>query len=108
MTRMKRWRGLVALARDAVVHGSAAIERVQRETAERPFGILEQIPPLATPARVVHVVHDASVTVVHGSIRLVSRAVGASIDLVLTSLEQRSESAPADDGPEPPIALDEE
>ena len=41
-TDWKRWRGLKTLVHDAVEHGSRGIERVQKETAATPFGILEQ------------------------------------------------------------------
>lgn len=78
---MKRslWRGVVALVGDAVEHGSRAIERVQLETAERPFTILEHIPPVAPVARVVHFAHDATVKTVHGAIRGINAAVVAVV-----------------------------
>ncbi len=41
MTDLKRWRGLLALVRDAVEHSSRAVERIQLDVAERPFAILE-------------------------------------------------------------------
>ena len=56
---MNRWRGLVVLVRDAVENGSMAIEKIQKETAARPFGILEQIRPIAGPVKVNRVVGDA-------------------------------------------------
>ena len=45
---MKRWRGLKSLVRDAVEHGSRAIEKVHKETADKPFLILESIPAIST------------------------------------------------------------
>lgn len=82
---MTRWRGVVKLVTDAVEHGSKAVERIQKETAQRPFGILEMIPLVAVPARAVHVIHDVTVSGVHGAIRLVTRAVdgtaGVAFDL---------------------------
>lgn len=83
MSDLQRWRGIVALVRDAVEHGSRAVERVQLETAARPFTILEKIPVVALPTRVVHVVHDATVVGVHGTIRAVAQAIGATADVAL-------------------------
>jgi hypothetical protein len=84
-----RWRGVIALVKDAVEHGSRAIERVQLDSAERPFTILEHIPPIATPTRIVHVAHDAGVKTVHGVIRGVTVAVATTADIVLARIESR-------------------
>jgi hypothetical protein len=92
----KRWRGLKSLVVDAVEHGSMAIERVQKETARRPFSILESIPPIAAPVRGIHLVHDASVSGVHGIIRLVTRTVGGTIDIVIDEIERRDAGAGGD------------
>ena len=89
MSSMGQWRGAVALLRDAVEHGSRAVERIQIETARRPFGIIEQIPGVAAPTRIVHGVHDASVTAVHGVIRAVNVAVSATVDFALQQVEKR-------------------
>ncbi len=78
-----RWRGLKALAQAAALQASVAIERVQKETARRPLALLSLIPRLAPHARTVHAIHDAAVSGVHGAIRLVTRAVGGTLDLVL-------------------------
>lgn len=93
--RMKRWRGLKALVQDAVEHGSKAIERVQKETADRPFAILEQIPEISAPAKVVHLLHDASVSGVHGMIRIVNKLVGATADVAFDAIASA-------DPPKPP------
>jgi hypothetical protein len=90
MTDTRRWRGLLALVRDAVEHGSRAVEKVQIETAGRPFGILEQIPGVAEPTRAVHVIHDATVSGVHGLVRAVSRTVAATVDVALRVAEEQS------------------
>ena len=50
-TSKQRLLGLRALLEDVVEHGSSAVERVHRETAERTFAVLEAIPPVAAPAR---------------------------------------------------------
>lgn len=76
------------LVKDAVENGSIAIEKLQKDTANRPFAILEQIAPIAGPAKVVHALHDASVTTTHGAIRVVNRAVGGVLDAVLASVER--------------------
>ncbi|MBS2028506.1 MAG: hypothetical protein JST54_11420 [Deltaproteobacteria bacterium] len=88
MSDMKRWRGLKDLVRDAVVEGSAAIERLQTETAARPFAIFERVPGVAKPAHVVHVVHDAAVAGTHVSIRAVTRVVSRGLDVALDALER--------------------
>lgn len=90
MTDLRRWRGLVALVRDAVEHGSRAVEKVQIETAGRPFGILEQIPAVAEPTRLVHGIHDATVSGVHGVLRAVSRTVTTTLDVALRVAEQQT------------------
>ncbi|MET0593903.1 MAG: hypothetical protein ABW133_14470 [Polyangiaceae bacterium] len=87
MSTWAQWRGVAALIRDGVEHGSRAVERVQLETARRTFAILEQIPPIAAPTRVVHVVHDKSVGTVHAMIRGINAAVGGAIAVTLEQLE---------------------
>lgn len=87
---MRRWRGLKALVQDGVEHGSRAVERVHLGIARRPFAVLEAIPLLAGPARAVHVVHDAVVSGVHGSIRAVNQVTGATLDVVLNVVEQQA------------------
>ncbi len=83
VTARRRWRGLGALVRDAVEHGSRAVEKIQKETAARPLALLALIPSVAPVARLVHVVHDVSVSGVHTAIRLVNRAVGAVVEAAL-------------------------
>jgi hypothetical protein len=92
--RFDRWRGLKDLLVDAVEHGSAAVEGVHRELAKRPFVVLEHVPAIAAPARTVHVVHDASLTAVYGSIRLVNRIVGKAADLAFDLAEDRGDAGP--------------
>ena len=89
MSSIEKWRGAVALLRDAVEHGSRAVERIQIETARRPFGIIEHIPVVAAPTRIVHGVHDASVTAVHEVIRAVNVAVSRTVDFALEQVEKR-------------------
>ena len=88
---LARVRGAVALVRDAVEHGSRAVERVQIETARRPFALLERLPGVAEPTKVVHVAHDASVAAVHAIIRGVNAVVGTTFDFALSQAEKKAE-----------------
>ncbi|MFV8749389.1 hypothetical protein ACNOYE_02430 [Nannocystaceae bacterium ST9] len=92
----QKWRGLKALVHDAVEHGSRAIERVHLDTARRPFALLEIVPGIATPTKVVHVVHDALVTTSYSAVRLVNAALGKAADVALDLLDDAgpSESKP--------------
>ena len=87
MSTMKRLRGLRALVGEAVEHGSKAVEEVHKATAARTFFVLEAIPPIAKPAKVVHIVHDASLTGIYGMIRVVNRVVGKSLDVAIDVAE---------------------
>ncbi|WP_437927246.1 hypothetical protein WMF37_50890 [Sorangium sp. So ce291] len=95
---MERWRGLKDLVEDAVDHGSRAVERLQKHAAKRPFDLLEQIPPLRAPVRGVRLIHDTTLSGVHGAIRLVNRAVGGTVDVVLDLVEQKRQPPGAPDG----------
>ncbi len=88
MNAEKRWHGLRALVHDAIEHGSTAVEQVHKATASRPFDILEQIPAVATPTRVVRVVHDVTVTTVYSAIRLSNRTVSRVVDVALEARER--------------------
>jgi hypothetical protein len=87
---VKRWRGLKSLVADAVEHGSRAVEKVHKEIADKPFTILEAIPPISVPAKVVHVIHDAAVTTTHVAIRAVNVAVSASLDVAIDMVEAKA------------------
>ena len=95
---MNRWRGLKSLVVDAVEHGSRAVERVQKETARRPFEILARIPPLEVPVKGIQEIHDTAVSGIHGMIRLVTRVVGGTVDVVIDVVEQRREAAAREAG----------
>jgi len=73
---------------DAVEHGSRAVERLQKETARRPFEILEQIPAIGVPAKGIHEIHDTAVSHVHQMIRLVNQVVGQTLDAALDVAEK--------------------
>jgi hypothetical protein len=87
MRTKNRWRGVAKLVTDAVEEGSKAVERIQKETARRPFAILEMIPAIAVPALAAHVIHDATVSGVHGAIRLVTRAVDGTVGVAFDVAE---------------------
>ena len=91
MNALDRWRGLKALAQAAVENASSAIARVQKDTARRPYAILELLPPIGGPTRGIHLVHDAVVTSVHGTIRLTTRAVGETLDVVFDAMSGERE-----------------
>ena len=88
MSSMKRLRGLRALVEEAVEHGSKAVEDVHKATAARTFFVLEAIPPIAKPARVVHTVHDLWLSGVYGTIRVCNRVVGKTLEVAIDVAEQ--------------------
>ncbi len=85
---MKRCRGLVDLLRDGFFAGTGALERVQKESAAVPFAILESVPLLRGPARAVHEVHDATVSLIYASLRVAGQAVGRGLDEALAVIER--------------------
>jgi hypothetical protein len=91
---LSRVRGLVTLLRDGVVHGSRAIEDVTRRTADRTYRVLEAIPVIAAPAKVVHVVHDLATTTTFTTVRAVTELSVAVLDAGLAAAEEVSAAAP--------------
>lgn len=88
MSDLRRVRGLRALIEEAVHHGASAVERVHLGTSDRTFSILEAIPPIAAPTKLVHVVHDATVTSVYSAIRGVNAIVGKALDVAIDVAER--------------------
>ncbi len=88
MKSLKRLRGLRALVQDVVEHGTTAVEEVHKATAARTFVVLEAIPPIATPARVVHTVHDVWLSGVYGAIRVCNKVVGKTLEIALDVAEE--------------------
>jgi len=79
-----KWRGLSALVRDAVVHGSQAVETIQRATMRRPIAVITTIAPTTAPvANTVEWVHDAFVTTTHRSIRGIAKLLDRAVELGL-------------------------
>lgn len=85
---MSRIRGLFALAVDATVHGSRAIEKIQIEKARLPFEVLEAVPMIAGPVKVIHTAHDFGVAATHASIRAVASGVGEAARFVLDAVDE--------------------
>jgi hypothetical protein len=83
----KRLLGLRSLVTEVVEHGSKAVQDVHLATAARTFVVLEAVPPIAKPAKVVHVAHDVCVSGVYGAIRLVNRAVGKTLEVAIDIAE---------------------
>jgi hypothetical protein len=94
---IERWRGLRALIETSVQEGASAVQRVHMATANRPFAILQAIPPLEVPVRGVRAVHDTIVNGVYESIRQVTHVVGLIADgalLVIEHGESRAGASP--------------
>jgi pimeloyl-ACP methyl ester carboxylesterase len=77
--RLERLDAYRALLQDAVEHGSTAVEQVQAELSRRPYDLLEQIPPLEAPTRLVRSAHSVAVRGVYGMIRAVNAVTGAAL-----------------------------
>jgi hypothetical protein len=90
MTMWKRLRGLRALVEEVVEHGSKAVEDVHKATAARTFVILEAIPPIAKPARVVHTVHDTCLSGVYGAIRVCNKVLGKTLEVAIDVADDQS------------------
>jgi hypothetical protein len=88
-TKRKRLRGLKNLVADAVVHGSAAVEKVHLATTDRTFHVLEALPTVDVAAKPIHAVHDFSVKAVYGSIRAVTAVVSGVLDVVIDSTDEK-------------------
>jgi hypothetical protein len=82
-----RRHGLVVLVAEAVERGSAAVERVQKETMARPLRVIAAIPALATPAAVAQSVHDLVVGSTHASIRFGARVASQVVNAILDATE---------------------
>ncbi|MEM1023137.1 MAG: alpha/beta hydrolase [Myxococcota bacterium] len=61
--------GVLELLGEAVDEGSSAIQRAHEAIAERPYDILEDIPPLRAPTRLVRAGHFAVLRGTYGAIR---------------------------------------
>ena len=92
MTTSHRLSGLRALVEEAVEHGSKAVEDVHKATAARTFVVLEAIPPIAKPARVVHTVHDVWLSGIYGAIRVCNKVLGKTLQIAIDVADRRAEA----------------
>lgn len=84
MNARARWLGLSTLLGDAVEHATVAIQRIHMSTAQRPFSIIERIPPLTAPAQLVHEVHDSIVSNTYEQIRFWNATVQKVVHAALS------------------------
>jgi hypothetical protein len=87
----RRLRGLKRLIHDGVRQGADFVEKHHRHAAEKPFRVLESIPPIAAPTKVVHGIHDGVLWLSYGGIRAINQAIEVADDWLVDRL------APADD-----------
>ena len=87
----RRLKGLKRLIHDGVRQGADFVEKHHRHAAEKPFRVLESIPAIAVPTKVVHVVHDGVLSLGYGGIRAINQAIEVADDWLVAQL------APADD-----------
>ncbi len=78
----KRLRGFKRLIHDGVERGAEFVEKHHRHAAEKPIRILESIPPIAAPTRIVHIVHAGMLWLTYGSIRVINQAAEIVYDWV--------------------------
>ena len=93
----RRLRGLKHLIHDGVRQGADFVEKHHRHAAEKSFRVLESIPPIAAPTKVVHGVHDGVLSLSYGGIRAINHAIAVADDWLVDQL------APADDDPDSDI-----
>jgi hypothetical protein len=94
MSRTKQWEGLAMLVTDAVTHGASAVERVHLASSKRTFDVIEHVPGVAEPAKMVHLIHDASAMAAYAAVRGVARVVGRA---ALLGLSLARPPCPTDD-----------
>jgi pimeloyl-ACP methyl ester carboxylesterase len=99
---MRRWRGLKKLIHDAVDHTTDVVEDAHDLVARTTLGYLEQVGPLAGPARAVDTVRRLATTPVFAAIHGVNRVVEVLGDGGLDVAERLSPGAAAEGGPTPP------
>jgi hypothetical protein len=88
---MNRWIGLAELVRDAVHHGSIAVERVHQRVARRPLEIVAWVPPLGRAALGFAALQGRLIGATYAAIRGVNGVVGA---VVVTALDAAAHEPP--------------
>ena len=91
----RRLRGLQRLIHDGVRQGADFVETHHRRAADKPFKVLESIPPIAAPTKLVHGIHDGVLWLSYGGIRAINHAIAVADDWLVDQL------APADDDRRP-------
>ena len=90
----RRLKGFKRLIHDGVRQGADFVEKHHRHAAEKPFWVLESIPAIAAPTKVVHAVHDGVLSLSYGGIRAINQAIEKADSWLVDRL------APADDNPD--------
>jgi hypothetical protein len=88
MKNVDQWRGFAALLTDSVDGGSRAVERIQKETAERVFAALEIVPAMAPTVRLVQSTYFFFVGGAHRAVRLVNGGLRNVLDVGLRSMDR--------------------
>lgn len=88
---MEKLKGAKDLLQEMVEKGTTAVEDIHKETADRYFNVLEEVPLFQVPVKGVRLVHDAIASNVYDVIRLVNRGVGMAAGAALDGLD-RSEN----------------
>jgi len=87
MADWNKLRGFKRLLHDGVREGASFVEKHHRHAANKPFDVLEAIPPVALPTKVVRAIHDGVVTAVYTTIRGVNDITERVDDWVVDQLE---------------------
>jgi hypothetical protein len=74
-----RWAAYSSLLEEAVDQGATAIQRIQEEFTARPYDVLERLPPIEAPSRLVRSLHYAGLRTTYDVIRSVNRASGIAV-----------------------------
>ena len=86
----KRIKGFKRLIHDGVERGAVFVEKHHRHAAEKPFRVLESIPPIAVPTRIVHRIHNGVLWLTYGSIRSINQVTEMADDWVVDRLARIS------------------
>lgn len=98
MKRPSRARGVAKLVREAVHHGSLAVQEVHLTLAGRTFSVLEAVPGIDGAARLTHEAYDAYTSGIYGAVRLGNRAVGELVELALDAAERNDREKAQEEG----------
>ena len=97
----RRLRGLRRLLHDGVRQGADFVEKHHRHAAGKPFAVLESIPLIAAPTRVVHGIHDGVLSLSYGGIRTINHAVEAADHWLVDRLDPAADDPGDDPGSAP-------